>query len=89
MDRSNELQKLGARVANQEKEAGGPGRGTRFYVEQHHRPQLLYTNEDRPLMEEAWEMSAAHREELAGRSPQAARMVQARPTVMDMLRSER
>ena len=40
-------------------------------------------------MEEAWKMTAAHREELAGRpgNPQEeALAVQNRPTVMDMLR---
>ena len=61
------------------------------YIEQNHRPQLLYTEEDRGLMEEAWELTAAHREDLAGRAgnPQAAPMLQDRqdrPSVMDMLR---
>ena len=59
------------------------------YIEQNHRPQLLYTEEDRSLMEEAWELTAAHREDLAGRpaNPQAAALsMQNRPTVMDMLR---
>ena len=58
------------------------------YIEQNHRPQLLYTEEDRGLMEEAWELTAAHREDLAGRpgNPQAAPMLQDRPSVMDMLR---
>ena len=58
------------------------------YIEQNHRPQLLYTEEDRGLMEEAWELTTAHREDLAGRlgNPQAAPMLQDRPSVMDMLR---
>ena len=39
-------------------------------------------------MEEAWELTTAHREDLAGRpgNPQAAPMLQDRPSVMDMLR---
>ena len=62
-----------------------------MYIEQNHRPQLLYTEEDRGLMEEAWELTTAHREDLAGRTgnPQAAPMLQCRqdrPSVMDMLR---
>ena len=58
------------------------------YIEQNHRPQLLYTEEDRGLMEEAWELTTAHRDDLAGRpgNPQAAPMLQDRPSVMDMLR---
>ena len=58
------------------------------YIEQNHRPQLLYTEEDRGLMEEAWELTTAHREDLAGRTgnPQAAPMLQDRPSVMDLLR---
>ena len=61
------------------------------YIEQNHRPQLLYTEEDRGLMEEAWELTTAHREDLAGRpgNPQVAPMLQDRqdrPSVMDMLR---
>ena len=59
-----------------------------IYVEQNHREQLLYTEDDRALMLEAWELTAAHREELAGRpgNPQAAPMMQDRVSVMDMLR---
>ena len=53
------------------------------YVEQNHRPQLLYTVEDRSLMQEAWELTAAHREDLAGR---VGNVAQDRPSVMDMLR---
>ena len=64
-----------------------------IYVEQNHRAQLLYTHEDRPLMEEAWELTSAYREDLVGRAgnPQAAPMVQDRPdrpSVMDMLRGD-
>ena len=60
-----------------------------IYIEQNHRPQLLYTEEDRELMEEAWILTAAHREDLAGRpgNPQEeALVVQNRTNVMDMLR---
>ena len=66
-----------------------------IFVEQNHRGQLLYTLQDRPLMEEAWEMTAAHREDLAGvgqAGPRAARAAscssssRTRPTVMDLLR---
>ena len=58
------------------------------YIEQNHRPQILYTEDDRGLMDEAWELTAAHREDLAGRSgnPQDAPAVLDRPTVLDMLR---
>ena len=58
-----------------------------LYVEQNQRPQLLYTEEDRGLMEEAWQLTTAHREDLAGRpgNPQDD-VVQHRPNVMDMLR---
>ena len=57
------------------------------YIEQNHRPQLLYTEADRGLMEEAWELTTAHREDLAGHgNPQAAPMLQDRPSVMDMPR---
>ena len=64
--------------------------GSAVYVEQNHRPQLLYTTEDREIMEAAWELTAAHREDLAGRSgnPQgAAIVVRNGPSVMDMLRA--
>ena len=59
-----------------------------MYIEQNHRPQLLYTEEDRELMEEAWQLTSAHREDLAGRRGglRAGPMVQDRPSVMDMLR---
>ena len=58
------------------------------YIEQNHRPQIFYTEADRHIMEEAWQMASAYLEDLAGRSdnPQAAPMVMGRPTVMDMLR---
>ena len=58
------------------------------YVEQNHRPQILYTEADRPLMEEAWHMTAAHRDELIGRhtAPRYdVAVVRRRQTVMDML----
>ena len=37
------------------------------YVEQNHRAQLLYTENDRELMEEAWQLMSAHREDLVSR----------------------
>ena len=61
------------------------------YIEQNHRAQLLYTEEDRALMQEAWELTAAHREDIARHPgiPQAAPAVLDRPrrglSVMDML----
>ena len=60
------------------------GRAT--YVEQNHRAQIMYFEDDRALMTEAWNLTSALREDLAGRCPQAAPMVQDRPSVMDMLR---
>ena len=39
-----------------------------IYVEQNHRPQLFYTERDRNLMQEAWEMISAHREDIVNRS---------------------
>ena len=42
------------------------------YVEQNHRPQILYTEDDRPIMEEAWALTEAHREDLSGARPAAA-----------------
>ena len=57
-------------------------RGT--YVERNHRAQMLYTEEDRELMEQAWELPAAHREDLAGRCESPA-AVQDRPSVLDLL----
>ena len=61
------------------------------YIEQNHRPQILYTEADRPVMEEAWQLTSAHREDLAGLqgNPQEeALVVQSRPSVMDMLRGD-
>ena len=56
-----------------------------IYVEQNHRAQLFYTEGDRQMMEEAWELTAAHREDLAGLP---GREVPAdRRSVLDMLRS--
>ena len=52
------------------------------YVEQNHRAQMLYVEEDRELMEQAWELAAAHREDLAGRSPHPPAAVQDRPSVI-------
>ena len=64
-----------------------------YYVEQNHRPQLLYTEEDRPLMEEAWALTEAHREDLAGVRQASALALPAvsssRASVVDMLRAVR
>ena len=54
------------------------------YVEQNHRAQMLYTEEDRELMEQAWELAAAHREDLTGRCTQPPAAAQDRPSVLDM-----
>lgn len=54
-----------------------------IYVEQLARAQLLYTEEDRALFEQAWAMSEAHREELVTRTgpPTAAALpLPPRPT---------
>ena len=60
-----------------------------IYVEQNHRPQLLYTEEDRALMNEAWSMTAAHRDDLAGRQTQAVPVaLPDRPSIMELLRRE-
>jgi hypothetical protein len=72
------------------KEQGRPA----VFVEQNHRAQLLYTEEDMPLMEEAWELTAAHREDLVGThgNPQDAPVEIDRPrrkTVMDLLQNSR
>ena len=61
----------------------GARRGT--YVEQNHRAQILYVEEDRELMEQAWELAAAHREDLAGRCPHPPAAVQDRPSVIALL----
>ena len=58
-------------------------RGT--YVVQNHRAQMLYTEEDRELMEQAWELAAAHREDLAGRCEPPAPAVQDRASVIALL----
>ena len=55
-----------------------------IYVEQNSRPQLLYTEHDRALMEDAWALSAAHRESLSG-SSQARVALPDRPSVLDLL----
>ena len=60
-----------------------------IYVEQNHRPQLLYTEQDRALMEEAWALTEAHREDLAGLRRPSMRALPAassRASVVDMLR---
>ena len=49
------------------KEEGCPA----VYVEQNQHPQMLYTGSDRKLMEEAWAMATAHREDLLNRSASA------------------
>ena len=48
-----------------------------MYIEQNHRPQMLYTTEDRETMEAAWDLTTAHREDLALRfgNPQEAASV--------------
>ena len=56
------------------------------YVEPNHRAQLLYTEEDRALMEEAWELTTAHRNELAGR-PAAQSSSGEGPSVLELLRN--
>ena len=55
-----------ASAGSQEKKLREEGKAA-IYIEQNHRPQLLYTEEDRELMEEAWALTTAHREDLAGR----------------------
>ena len=58
------------------------------YVEQNQRPQLLYTEGDRDLMDEAWTMTAAHREDLVSRSTAPAALpaaVAPMPRVLAML----
>ena len=60
-----------------------------IYIEQNHRPQLFYTDEDRELIDEAWALAAAHREDLVGRRQGAPPRVALRdgPSVMAMLQS--
>ena len=55
------------------------------YVEQNHRAQMIYTEDDRELMEQAWELSAAHREDLAGRCPHPPAALQDKPSVIALL----
>ena len=62
------------------------------YVEQNHRAQILYVEEDRDLLELAWAVSSAHRDELVSRlsSPAPAALpapqpAAAPPSVLDML----
>ena len=56
-----------------------------MYVEQNHRAQLLYTEDDRALMEQAWELTEAHREDLAGRNAEPPAAVDGRPSVIALL----
>ena len=47
--------------------------GTRpVYVVQNHRPQIMYTEDDRGLMHEAWALTSALREDLVERCSQSA-----------------
>ena len=56
------------------------------YVEQNHRAQLLYTEDDRAVMEQAWELTAAHREELVAlHHGPAAVPAAVGPSVLDLL----
>ena len=68
--------------------------GQSTYVEQNHRAQILYVEEDRPVLEVAWAISSAHREELATRAAPAPALAALpapppaappRPSVLDML----
>ena len=62
-----------------------------IYVEQNSRPQLLYTDEDRGLLEETWTLTKAHREDLAGlpgniaNPPAHVDRRPCQPTVLDLL----
>ena len=56
------------------------------YVEQNHRAQLLYTEEDRGMMEEAWALTTAHREELCGQLASERPTRTERPNVLELLR---
>ena len=56
------------------------------YIEQNHRPQLFYKVEDRAIMEEAFFLTAAHREDLAGKRPVAP--VPIGKSVLALLRRE-
>ena len=55
------------------------------YVEQNHRAQILYVEEDRDLMEQSWELTTAHRKDLAGKRAEPPAAVQDRPSVMALL----
>lgn len=66
---------------NKLKEEGRPA----VYVEQNQRPQLLYTEDDRELMEHAWTMTQAHREDLVSRSPAPALPAPVPPAVPRVL----
>ena len=59
-----------------------------IYVEQNHRAQIWYSEADRPLLQEAWEMTAAHREDLLSRY-HPLRAIADRPSIVDLLRCER
>ena len=63
------------------KEEGRPA----VYVEQNQRPQIFYTVDDRELMEEAWALTTAHREDLVSRSPAPALPAPAPPAVPRVL----
>ena len=55
------------------------------YVEQNQRPQLFYTEADRELMEEAWTVTEAHREDLVSRSAAPAALPAPAPAVPRVL----
>ena len=62
-----------------------------LYTEQNHRPQLWYTENDREVLNMAFQMTEAHRDDLVSRlrSGPAAPAIQDRPrlgNIMDMLR---
>ena len=48
-------------------------------------PKMLYVEEDRELMDQAWELTEAHREDLMGRSEPPAPAVQDKPSVIALL----
>ena len=69
---------------NQLKEAVKPA----IYMEQDSRPRMLYTEEDWQLLEEAWTLTAAHREDLAcsrGNPQDPPALIDDKPSVMDLL----
>ena len=57
------------------------------YVQQNNRLQIYYAEADRPVLEEAWRLCAAHREELvaAHSGRPMPRPVSAGPSVVDLL----